>query len=240
MRFESKAQARRHVWDLLEAEQFAQSPLPAHGRIPNFVGAEAAAARLFEQSPWREAVTLKINPDSPQRAVRLMALARGVRVYVPTPRLTDGFHLLDPQRIPAHAFDAAATLQSMREHSILVPLRELPAFDAIVTGCVAVTASGKRCGKGAGYSDIEFGILRELGFDAVPVATTVHEAQIVADFPVESNDLPLTLICTPQRSLFVANPMAAPGGVEWERLSAADIERMPLLAELRALKEEAR
>lgn len=228
------------MWDLLEADQLAQAPFPARGRIPNFIGAEQAALRLFEHSPWREAIALKINPDSPQRAVRRMALARGVRVYVPTPRLTDGFHLLDPQRIPAHAFEAAATLQTMTDYSVLVPLRELPVFDAIVTGCVAVTAAGKRCGKGAGYSDIEFGILRELGFAAVPVATTVHEVQIVEDFPVESTDLPLSLICTPQRSLRVADPMVAPGGVEWSRLSAADIERMPLLAELRALKEAAR
>ena len=57
-----------------------------------------------------------------------------------------------------------------------------------------------RAGKGEGYSDIEYAILRELGHDAsgVPVATTVNDVQVVNDFPIESNDLPLTVIATPR------------------------------------------
>jgi hypothetical protein len=51
-------------------------------------------------------------------------------------------------------------------------------LDAIVCGSVAVTRDGRRCGKGEGYSDLEFAIRRELGHPAVPVATTVHDLQI--------------------------------------------------------------
>jgi hypothetical protein len=36
-------------------------------------------------------------------------------------------------------------------------------LDAIICGSVAVTRDGRRCGKGEGYSDLEFAILRELG-----------------------------------------------------------------------------
>lgn len=233
--FESKADARGWAWDRLQAEGLARFPFPPHGRIPNFVGADLAAKRLFEEAPWSEARAIKVNPDSPQREVRRLALSRGIRVYVPTPRLTGGFHLLDPEVIDPADFEAAATLTSMPDYSRQVALTDMPQLDAIVTGCAAVTRTGKRCGKGEGYSDIEFGILRELGHAPVPVATTVHDAQLVADFPVESNDLPLTLICTPTQTIRVADPLPAPDGIEWSRLSEDDLARMPLLLDLKAL-----
>ncbi len=232
--FDNKADARGWVWDRLQAEGFARFPFPPHGRIPNFVGAEVAARRLFEQTPWREARAIKVNPDSPQRPVRLLALARGIRVYVPTPRLTGGFHLLDPERIAPADYEAAATLSSMADHSQEVALAEMPQLDAIVTGCAAVTRAGKRCGKGEGYSDIEFALLRELGHAPVPVATTVHDAQLVADFPIEAIDLPLSLICTPSEVIRIDNPLPPPQGIDWSRLDDADLTRMPLLIDLQA------
>ena len=232
--FDNKADARSWVWDRLQAEGLARFPFPPHGRIPNYVGADLAAKRLFEESPWREARDIKVNPDSPQRAVRLLALERGIRVYVPTPRLTGGFHLLDPAEIAAADYQAAASLSSMPDYSRQIALSEMPQLDAIVTGCAAVTRTGKRCGKGEGYSDIEFALLRELGHAAVPVATTVHDAQLVADFPIESNDLPLSLICTPTETIRIASPLPAPAGIDWSRLDQADLERMPLLLDLQA------
>lgn len=233
--FDSKASARGWAWDRLQAEKLARFPFPPHGRIPNFVGADLAARRIFEELPWREARAIKVNPDSPQRPVRQLALSRGIRVYVPTPRLTGGFHLLDPERIDEADFEAAASLNTMAEHSQQVALDKVPQLDAIVTGCAAVTREGKRCGKGAGYSDIEFAILRELGHAPVPVATTVHDAQLVADFPIESNDLPLSLICTPTETIRIAQPLPSPEGIDWQRLDAADLERMPLLLDLKSL-----
>ena len=232
--FDNKADARGWVWDRLQAEGLARFPFPPHGRIPNYVGADLAARRLFEESPWKDAKDIKVNPDSPQREVRLLALERGIRVYVPTPRLTGGFHLLDPEAIEPRNYQAAATLSSMADYSTPVALAEMPQLDAIVTGCAAVTRTGKRCGKGEGYSDIEFAILRELGHAPVPVATTVHDAQLVADFPIESNDLPLSLICTPTETIRITTPLPAPAGIDWSRLDDADLERMPLLLDLRA------
>ncbi|MEQ8484313.1 MAG: 5-formyltetrahydrofolate cyclo-ligase [Pseudomonadales bacterium] len=236
--FESKAEARQWVWDALQARGLARFPFPPHGRIPNFAGAEAAAARLLDEAPWRDARAIKVNPDSPQRHVRELALRRGIRVYVPTPRLAGGFHLLDPARIPAEAFAAAAALATMDRWSRPVALTELEPLDAIVTGCAAVTTGGRRAGKGAGYSDLEFAILRELGFDAVPVATTVHDVQVVAGFPVDAVDLPLALICTPTRTLRVADPPPAPTGIDWDRLDADAMAAMPVLGELRALLQQ--
>ena len=239
LRFDAKEAARRFAWDRLAATGAAREPLPPHGRIPNFSGARLAAARLFEETPWRAARALKVNPDAPQRAVRLEGLLRGIRVYVPTPRLTGGFLLLDPARIPAEHYGAAASRATMMRWAEPVALAALPHFDGIVTGCAAVTLAGRRCGKGAGYSDLEYAILRELGHDPVPVATTVHDLQIVDEFPVESTDLPLSLICTPTRTWHVAAPLAVPSGIEWARLNEAAIARMPVLGELRARLDSA-
>jgi 5-formyltetrahydrofolate cyclo-ligase len=62
-----------------------------------------------------------------------------------------------------------------------VALADMPWLDTIVCGSLAVTRDGRRCGKGEGYSDLEFAIPRELGSPPVPVATTtVHDLQVVA------------------------------------------------------------
>ena len=107
-RFADKAAARDAVWHILSEAKVARFPFPVKGRIPNFAGADAAAARLLSHPIFASATCVKVNPDSPQRYVRKGLLERGIAVITPTPRLRGGFFLLDPQRIPAdHHWDAA-------------------------------------------------------------------------------------------------------------------------------------
>lgn len=230
--FDDKAKARAAVWDRLQAERLARFPFPPHGRIPNFRGAEQAARRLFEVEPWRTAARIKINPDAPQRPVREAALRRGITVFVPTPRLRGGFKRLDPARIPADRVRDAASLSRGAAFAEDVALEDLPPMDAIVCGSVAVTRDGRRAGKGEGYSDLEYALLRELGHPPVPVATTVHPVQIVAALPLEPNDLPLSLIVTPDEVIRVPDPPPAPAGIDWSRLTPSDLEAMPVLGGL--------
>lgn len=231
-----KQSARQAIWDRLRDKKLARFPFPPHGRIPNFKGAKEAALRLFDEPEWRDAKRIKVNPDSPQKYVRAEALRRGIVVFVPTPRLKGGFMKLDPAKIPFDAIDDASQMSRCARWAEPVALAEMPQLDAIVTGCVAVTETGRRAGKGEGYSDIEFAILRELGHDAVPVATTVNDVQLVSGFPLESNDLPLTVIATPTRTIRIADPPPAPSAIEWDRLSDADLDEMPVLRELRDMK----
>src|SRR6478672_13061598 len=72
--FADKSAARQWVWDRLSAEGVARFPFPPHGRLPNFAGAEVAAARLLDIEPWKSATAIKVNPDSPQRPLRAEAL----------------------------------------------------------------------------------------------------------------------------------------------------------------------
>jgi hypothetical protein len=44
-------------------------PRPVHHRIPNFVDAEKAAARLAGLPEFKAAAVVKVNPDTPQKMV---------------------------------------------------------------------------------------------------------------------------------------------------------------------------
>ena len=130
--FADKSAARQWVWDRLAAEGVARFPFPPHGRIPNFAGAELAAARLLDIEPWKSAMVIKVNPDSPRRPLRAAALRRGITVFVPTPRLRGGFKKLDPRRIPPDKIEAAASLSRGDRWSEEVALADMPRLDAIV------------------------------------------------------------------------------------------------------------
>jgi len=233
MRFGDKSAARKAVWDTLQAKRAARFPFPPHGRIPNFAGAQEAAARLLAHPVFRRVRVIKVNPDSPQRWVRQLALERGITVITPTPRLKGAFRKLDPARIPREHYAEAATLKRGGKWGDDVSLDELPKVDLVVMGSVAVTRGGRRLGKGHGYADLEYALLRELGNPAVPLATTVHPLQVVDAFPVEAHDTPLTLIATPQELIVVKRRRRAPRGIDWQRLPKEALEEMPVLAELR-------
>jgi 5-formyltetrahydrofolate cyclo-ligase len=118
-----------------------------------------------------------------------------------------------------------------------VALAKMPEPEPIVCGSVAVTRDGWRCGKGEGYSDLEFAILRELGYP-VAVATTAQDLQVVASVPRDPTDQRLSVIATPTHAIRVTRPSAAPRGIDLTRLSAEDFEQMPILAELKRMKTQ--
>lgn len=205
------------------------------GRIPNFKGAEKAAERLLAHPSFEGVKIIKVNPDSPQRWVRKLALERGITVITPTPRLKGAFRKLDPQKIPKEHHGQAATLKRGAEWGEDLALEALPKIDLVVMGSVAVTRDGRRLGKGHGYADLEYALLRELGNAAVPVMTTVHPLQVLDSFPIEAHDLAVSVIATPDELIEVKHLPAPPSGIDWDLLPRAALEEMPVLAELRRL-----
>jgi 5-formyltetrahydrofolate cyclo-ligase len=56
-------------------------------KIPNFLGAEAAADQLAALPAWEAARVVKASPDKAQRPVRARALAEGKVLCMAVPRL---------------------------------------------------------------------------------------------------------------------------------------------------------
>src|SRR5256885_4808989 len=216
-RYGDKPAARPAVGDRLSEKKAGRSPSPPHGRIPNFAGARQAAERLLAHRLFKRVRVIKVNPDSPQRWVRQLALERGITVITPTPRLKGAFRRLDPRRIPRERHAEAATLKRGGRWGDDITLAQMPKVDLVVMGSVAVTRDGRRLGKGHGYADLEYALLRELGNPPVPLATTVHALQLVDAFPVEAHDTPLTLIATPDEVIEVKRRRRAPRGIDWKR-----------------------
>ena len=233
--FSDKGEARNAIWKALVEHKAARFPFPLKGRIPNFDGADHAATRLLEHGVFRGAKCVKVNPDSPQRYVRKGLLDHGIAVITPTPRLEGGFYRLDPDRIPKEHYWDAASMKKGGKWGEALRLDSLPRIDAIVMGCVAVTRGGRRLGKGHGYADLEYAILRELGHPPVPVATTVHALQMLEEFPTEAHDVPVSIIATSSQLIEIAEPFPAPSGIDWSRLTPQALAEMPVLAELKSL-----
>jgi 5-formyltetrahydrofolate cyclo-ligase len=234
----TKAALRRRVWELLVARHVARFPFPIDDRIPNFVGAESAAARAATLPEWQKARRLKCNPDAPQRPVRLRALQDGKVVFMAVPRLRASrcFIRLDPRRLGDRLPDAA-TIGGATKLGEAVGPDALDEIDLVVAGSVAVDATGRRLGKGGGYSDLEWALARDLGVvdGRTPVLTTVHELQVVrAAIPMTPHDVPVDLIVTPDRVIRPRNRHAKPRGIRWDELTAAQIAAMPPVAALRA------
>jgi 5-formyltetrahydrofolate cyclo-ligase len=203
------------------------------GRIPNFAGAEVAAARAAALPEWQAARRIKCNPDAPQRALRLRALREGKIVFMAVPRLTEErcFLRLDPARLGKQLARAVTINGAARLGEPVTP-RELGRIDLVVAGSVAVNAKGARVGKGGGYSDLEFALARAAGaVDAqTPVLTTVHPLQVLKkDIPMTAHDVPVDLIVTPQRVIRARSRLAKPAGIRREDLSAEQLQAMPVL-----------
>jgi 5-formyltetrahydrofolate cyclo-ligase len=234
----TKNALRERLWQLLVARRVARFPFPIEDRIPNFVGAEAAAARAATLPEWRKAQRLKCNPDAPQRPVRLRALRDGKIVFMAVPRLRAErcFIKLDPRRLHGRCAEASTIGGATRLGEPVGP-EALGTIDLVVAGSVAVNASGRRLGKGGGYSDLEWALARALGVVSArtPVLTTVHELQIVrAAIPVTPHDVPVDLIVTPERVIRPRARHAKPRGIRWDELSPAQIAAMPVIARLAA------
>ena len=231
-----KAELRRRVWKALEERGLARFPRPVYGRIPNFVGAREAGSRILELDEYRSAEVVKVNPDSPQRFIRYRCLLDGKILIMPTPRLRQGFLLLDPAKIPKSLYERASTIRGAFEYGELVEPEKLPEIDLIVVGSVAVSRSdGTRIGKGGGYGELEYAILRELGKvgEETPIATNVHDIQVYDSLPRDEHDLSVDYIATPTKLIKVKARSKRPRGILWNLLNAEKLEEIPLLKKLR-------
>jgi len=134
------------------------------GHIPPFIGAERAALKLAVLPIWTQASVIRCNPDSTKLLVRVQAIKDGEILYMAVSRLTDiqCFIEFDPQNIPTGSLGAMLSASRAIQYGKLVSFEEMEPIDLVVTGCVAVTRPDGRMGKGAGFADLELGMLRDI------------------------------------------------------------------------------
>lgn len=227
---QDKHAIRERIWTLLEREGAA--PTGVYGRIPAFVGAEQAAARLAELPVWQDAGVIKAVPDKAQQPVRTRALAEGKLLYMAVPKLAgqQPFVQLDPARLAVPPEQAAANKTAL-EVGEPVSVGDMQPVDLVVCGSVAVNREGVRLGKGAGYSDIEVALLVEAGLmsERTTIVTTVHDLQLVdEELPEAAHDFSVDLIVTPTQ-VIQCGPPRRPSGLDWSLLTAAQVRAMPVL-----------
>ena len=86
-----------------------------------------------------------------------------------------------------------------------------------MVGSVAVGRDGSRIGKGEGYSEIESGILREMGLveKDVSICTTLHPVQILKEVPQDPYDVGVDYIVTPEEVIMTHRLRRRPDGILW-------------------------
>lgn len=237
-RHAGKDALRKQIWDAL-AESGNAIGDPYDG-ISNFVGADKAAELLAGLDIWKQARVVKCNPDSPQAHVRLRAMQEGKTVYMAVPRLAEEkpFIQLEAADLLARgiSLEEAALWQKAVEIGTRVAFSEMKPIDLAVTGCVAVTHAGGRTGKGAGFADLEFGMLRQFGLitPETPIVTTVHDLSVVEDerLPLQPHDTFLNWIVTPSQVIHVERTGPQPFGIDWEQVRQDQYESIPVLRQL--------
>src|SRR6266496_51165 len=207
----AKQEVRNRIWALLEREGAAKPPGTVVGKIPNFLGAEAAAEQLAALPVWQTAHVVKANPDKAQRAVRAKALAEGKVLYMAVPRLADElpFYLLEPERLKVPPWEAASKEGAARAGRKVAASELLP-VDLVVCGSVVVNREGVRVGKGGGFSDLEVAFLVEAGVLR-----------------------PNTVFATTDEVIWCGEPRRPPG-ILWEHLHQEKIAAIPVLETLAA------
>lgn len=238
-RHAGKDELRNWVWTTLKNSGAAVGD--PFGGISNFVGADKAADRLAELPIWKAAKVIKANPDAPQIPVRVRALRDGKVLYMAVPRLVQEkcFMELTAEDLNQRGIplEAAGTWEGALKYGRPVAFEEMKPIDIAVTGCVAVTREGGRTGKGAGFADLEFGLLRTFGLihPGTPIVTTVHPISVVDSerLPLEPHDTFLNWIITPDETIEVKTDRPQPFGIDWDQVKPDQFETIPILRKLR-------
>lgn len=237
---------RKRIWDLLEERDIARPPRPVHHRIPNFDGADRAAARLATLPEFMEAKCVKVNPDTPQKGVRYRVLAEDKTLLTPQPRLRTGFFsiLRKDSLLDSVDIKDVTTSKGVAKHGTPIGLNEEYIVDLVVVGSTAVCPNtGARVGKGEGFAELEWGILSlqgNLDAETTLVVTTVHDEQVVLmpEATLTKHDVPVDVIVTPTRIIRVPNRKPKPSGVYWDLLSPQKLAQIRVLQQLKREIEE--
>lgn len=229
-----KVDIREKIWDQMKAEGLSPAP---HSTIPTFPGQNKVAERLRGLDAYQQARTIMVPPDQAQLQVRINALLDGKQLIMATPGLRDGFYLLEKRNIKVKYLRSATRSSGVRRfgRKLDTTRSEIGEIDLLATGAVAVGLRGGRVGKGSGYFDLEYMILREIGSvtEATPICVLVDDCQVLEQVPMEAKDVAVDFIITPTRVIIIERALRRPSQVLWDELSERLIKGIRPLMELR-------
>ncbi len=186
---------RKHIWSFF--------PKSSYGRIPIFNDAVKAADMLRKSVEWINSKLIFSSPDSVQLNIREYALLDGKSLIMATPKLKNGYLLINSDNVKGHERFAATINGAFKFGK---SIKKLSKVDLVVEGSVAVDLGGGRLGKGGGFGDQEISHLRNFKFitNDTPVVTMVDEMQIVEMVPREAHDMKINMIVTPERIIRIS------------------------------------
>ena len=244
------------MWEYLEKNKLVNFPRPVFGRIPNFKGAEKAATKLLELEEFKTAKSVEVNPDKPLEASRALVVENDKILYVPVPQLQEGLlkKLSFCNDDKPKNIKQTVTRWGIETLGKNVEFGDELSIDLLVLGSVAVSRDGRRIGKGKGFADLEYAVLKEMKAvdDNTTIVTTVHDAQVcyvlrtsrffILTFQVfdtlpndifQKHDVPIDYILTPTQIIKIEKKLPRPEGIYWDLLSQRQLNEMPILQKIR-------
>jgi 5-formyltetrahydrofolate cyclo-ligase len=206
--------------------------------IPDFEGSDRATARVLELPEYHAARRVFVTPDNGLRLLREQVMRDGKGLLVTTYGIARGFVNVAPGSVSPSDISLAATMDGLDYLGVPVHIADLITdgpIDLLVTGASGVSRDGVRLGKGHGYFDLEWAMLREAGASGptTPVVVVVHDCQLVEErIPADVFDVIGDVIVTPSGTLRVDRQAPQPGGIVWNRTDPSLVAAIPPLQEL--------
>lgn len=227
---------RNQIWKKMAALDSSSS---SYHNIPTFTGQRKTAERLRSIEFYKNAKRIFIPPDAAQFEARLSVLRDGKVLVMASPRLRDGFYEVHPGRLE-HLWPRSIKSSGIRKwgKKLKTTKGDIGKINLMVTGAVAVSPNGERVGKGTGYFDWEYAILREIGCidEETPIVALVHDLQVCEKLPFQEKDVSVNLIITPTRTLAAEACRIRPSGIDWDQMDRRTLASMRPLRELARLR----
>jgi 5-formyltetrahydrofolate cyclo-ligase len=239
-----RTEVRKRVWEKLREVAVPDSRFAWDFSefIADYEGSHSGAVRLLELAETNSWESWLVTPDNNLDPLRERLIERDMPYLMPTYGIRRGFLGLDPDDVPSGEAAFASVLDGMNRFAERQSLEELeenhPPLDVMVTGASFVTKDGLRMGKGHGYFDLEWAMLRQIGLatEETRVVAAVHDVQVLeegrSDELVADHDTIVDYIVTPTQTYRVEDAPPKPEGIYWELLSQAEIQKTPPLKTL--------
>jgi 5-formyltetrahydrofolate cyclo-ligase len=237
---------RQEVWDDLRevARPDSRFAWDFNEFIADYEGSKRGAEHIRNLGDEIGVESWFVTPDNNLDSLRESLIKDDIPFVMPSYGIRRGLLRLDSEGIPDGEETFASVLDGVNRFGEELSLTQLSEkydqFDILVTGASFVTTDGLRMGKGHGYFDLEWGMLRELDLvdETTPVVAVAHDVQILGENLVKRDELMaehdtiVDHIVTPSGIQHVEDTPAKPQGIYWELLDEEDIAAVPPLVEL--------